>query len=131
MKTLPVLDWLIETLKKSRDTRAILNRKQGLLSYNRAFKKKEGPTGEEIHDDNTQELGKMKTVIFNGAPKRIYKTNRNIEEVPIQDPMRVHQALREYGDESASRVFTHMIDAIKQIEEEETANSRRSSVAGP
>jgi len=25
----------------------------------------------------------MKTVIFNGAPKRIYKTNRNIEEVPI------------------------------------------------
>ena len=67
-----------------------MNRKQGLLSFNRAFKKKEGPTGEEVNDDRSQELGKMKTVIFNGVPKRIYKTNRNIEEVPIQDPMRVH-----------------------------------------
>lgn len=98
-KTLPVLQWLIETLKKSRDNRAILNRKQGLLSFNRAFKKKEGPTGEEIHDDRSVELGRMKNVIFNGVPKRIYKTNRNIDEVPITDPMRVHQALREYGDE--------------------------------
>ena len=52
----------------------------------------------------------MKNVIFNGVPKRIYKTNRNIDEVPITDPMRVHQALREYGDEQASRVFTHMVE---------------------
>jgi hypothetical protein len=32
----------------------------------------------------------MKNIIFNGKPKRVFLTNRNVEEVNFQDPKRVH-----------------------------------------
>jgi hypothetical protein len=47
----------------------------------------------------------MKNIIFNGKPKRVFLTNRNIEEVNFQDPKRVHQCLREFNDLSANSVF--------------------------
>lgn len=45
-RCLPVIQWLIKKLMESRDVRAIINRKQGLLNYNRLFKRKEEPNPE-------------------------------------------------------------------------------------
>lgn len=84
----PVLQWLIQKLMESRGTRAALNRKQGLFNYSRSFKTAEKP--EDQLSSNQHELSNMKDTIFNGRPKRIYRTNRNIEEVSLQDPKRVH-----------------------------------------
>mmetsp|Transcript_42011 Transcript_42011/g.64344 ORF Transcript_42011/g.64344 Transcript_42011/m.64344 type:complete len:111 (+) Transcript_42011:376-708(+) len=108
---------------ESRDTRAELTRKQGLFNYNRFNKKVEEPRDEETEaaeaaftekasDKNKLELGKMKGIIFEGKPKRIYRTNRNLEAVTLQDPKRVHQALREFNDLSANRVFEQMLNQI-------------------
>jgi len=119
----PVLQWLIKKLMESRDTRAELTRKQGLFNYNRFNKKVEEPRDEETEaaeaaftekasDKNKLELGKMKGIIFEGKPKRIYRTNRNLEAVTLQDPKRVHQALREFNDLSANRVFEQMLNQI-------------------
>jgi hypothetical protein len=47
----------------------------------------------------------MNIIIFNGKPKRIYKTNTNLEAVGLSDPKRVHQCLREFNDLSANNVF--------------------------
>ena len=46
-KTYPVMQWLIKKLMESRDTRAALNRKQGLLNYNRFFKRSEQEHAED------------------------------------------------------------------------------------
>lgn len=107
-----MLQWLIQKLMESRDTRAALNRKQGLYNYGRSFtaatnaqdKPEDSPSSQQ------QELSSMKSIIFNGRPKRVYRTNRNIEEVSLQDPKRVHQALREFNDLSANSVFQHMLE---------------------
>jgi len=83
-KVLPCQEWLIRKLQESRDTRAALNRRQGLLNYNRRFKKAE-PAPEDFvpPDQNQFELAKVKEVIFEGKPKRAYQTNRNLEEVSV------------------------------------------------
>jgi hypothetical protein len=88
---------------ESRDTRAALTRKQGVFNYNLGFKSNEQPK-------DSEDLTKMKDIIFNGKPKRVYRTNRNLEAVSLQDPKRVHQALREFNDLSANSVFQHMLD---------------------
>lgn len=54
----------------------------------------------------------MRDIVFNGKPKRVYLTNKNLEEVSFQDPKRVHQALREFNDLSANKVFQNMLDQI-------------------
>ena len=110
-KTLPVLEWLIKKLMESRDTRAALTRKQGVFNYNLGFKSAEPPK-------DTEDLTNMKDIIFNGKPKRVYRTNRNLEAVSLQDPKRVHQALREFNDLSANSVFQHMLDQIAQLEKD-------------
>jgi hypothetical protein len=68
---LPVITWLIKILIKNRDDRGQLNRKQGLLNYQLK--------SVEMQRDETQEVdtAKLKQIIFNGKPKRMYKTNRN------------------------------------------------------
>ena len=88
---------------ESRDTRAALTRKQGVFNYNLGFKSNAQPK-------DSEDLTKMKDIIFNGKPKRVYRTNRNLEAVSLQDPKRVHQALREFNDLSANSVFQHMLD---------------------
>jgi hypothetical protein len=47
----------------------------------------------------------MKEIIYDGKPKRVFLTNRNLDEVSFQDPKRVHQCLREFNDLSANSVF--------------------------
>jgi hypothetical protein len=80
---------------KSRDTRAAFNRKQGILNYNKFFKKPTVKADEEVEENEIDkvsggELIKMKQIIFDGKPKRVYRTNRNLEAVTVQDPKRVH-----------------------------------------
>lgn len=53
----------------------------------------------------------MKEIVFRGKPKRAYKTNR-AKNVNFQDPKRVHTALREFNDMSASKVFSNIIEQI-------------------
>jgi len=124
----PVMDWLIKKLKESRDTRAIINRKQGLYNYRRQFKMEaaavdEGDAAEGagfVEDiDNQYEVSKMKDIIFSCKPKRVYLTNRNIDAVGFQDPKRIHQALREFNDLSANSVFQHMLEQIAQLEKDQ------------
>lgn len=64
----------------------------------------------------------MKENVFNGKPKRVYRTNRNFEAVSLQDPKRIHQALREFNDLSANSVFQHMLDQIAQLEKDQSAS---------
>ena len=63
----------------------------------------------------------MKDIIFSGRPKRVYRTNRNIEQITLQDPKRVHQCLREFNDLSANSVFKHMLEQIAALEKDEAA----------
>ena len=98
----PVLQWLIQKLSESRDTRAKFNRRQGLLNYNRFFAKTYVPDenddapAEEANYD--LELAQMKETVFRGKPKRIFLARKNVDEVPFPDPKRVHQCLREFND---------------------------------
>jgi hypothetical protein len=83
-----VLEWLIKKLMESRDTRAALNRKQGLLNYNKFFKKPKEQLDEDVEEPEVEivqggELNKMKQIIFEGKPKRVYRTNRNLEAVAL------------------------------------------------
>ena len=96
---------------ESRDTRLALNRKQGLFNFNRFLRKTDIPekatedaaeAPQSSEEKKETELQKIKNVVFNGKPKRIYKTNRNITEVPLKDPKRVYQCLREFNDLQAN-----------------------------
>ena len=112
---------------KSRDTRAAFNRKQGILNYNKFFKKPVEKADEEVEENVIDivtggELNKMNQIIFDGKPKRVYRTNRNLEAVALQDPKRVHQALREFNDISANSVFQQMLEQIAQIEKDQAAS---------
>ena len=78
-----------------------------MFNYNRSFVGSKA----EVSDDSNR-INKMKNIVFQGKPKRIFRTNRNLENVTLHDPKRVHQALREFGDMSASSVFQHMLDQI-------------------
>lgn len=51
-----MLQWLIKKLMESRDTRAALNRKQGLLNYNKFFKKPK-EQAEEVEEETEVVLG--------------------------------------------------------------------------
>lgn len=97
-RCLPVLEWLIKILMESRDTRASLTKKQGVYNYNLSFKQDKAKRSKV-------DLSKMKDIIFVGKPRREYKANKNIQDVKLQDPKRIHQALREFNDMSANKVF--------------------------
>lgn len=58
---------------------------------------------------------KIKQIIFNGKPKRVYKTNQNAS-MTLQDPKRVHTALKEFNDLSANKVFDSIIKHISEQE---------------
>jgi hypothetical protein len=60
---------------------------------------------------------KLKQIIFNGKPKRIYKTNRDAQ-MSYQDPKRVHTALREFNDLSANKIFQRILDQVIEMENE-------------
>jgi len=102
---LPVIGWLIKILIKNRDDRGILNRRQGLLNYKlnaaESTKKESGQV----------DTAKLKQIIFNGKPKRVYKANKN-KKISYQDPKRVHTCLREFNDLSASKVFQGILNQI-------------------
>jgi superfamily I DNA/RNA helicase len=51
----------------------------------------------------------MKEIIFAGAPRRVYRANRNLESVSIKDPKRVYQCLREFNDVSANQEILNLI----------------------
>ena len=84
-------------------------------------------------EQTTVDPAKLKQIIFNGKPKRIYKASRNAD-MTFQDPKRVHTALREFNDLSANAVFKGIIEQIQQIENEKSSgglglNKRRHTVA--
>jgi len=105
-KCISVLQWLIQKLNESRDTRSLFNKRQGLYNYNRGFHN----PADDKPKQNQQEVSNMKDIIFGGRPKRVYRTNRNIDQITLQDPKRVHQCLREFNDLSANSVFKHMLE---------------------
>jgi hypothetical protein len=75
---LPVIKWLINNLLKSRDTRSVLNRKQGLLNFRlRQTDKSAQSEGVFAANDNVLrgDTSYLKSVIFNGKPKRAFKAN--------------------------------------------------------
>lgn len=53
----------------------------------------------------------------------MYRTNK-VNMVSFQDPKRVHTALREFNDMSASKVFKNIIEQIAQLENEEKAKKQ-------
>ena len=88
---------------ESRDTRGQRNKRQGILNYNLKFKEQEVEEGK-----TQQDIDKLREIIFKGKPKRVFRTNRN-KDVAFSDPKRVHTALREFNDMSASKVFANII----------------------
>lgn len=52
----------------------------------------------------TVDPAKLKQIIFNGKPKRVFKASQDAS-ISFQDPKRVHTALREFNDLSANKVF--------------------------
>jgi len=98
---------------ESRDTRGERNRKQGVLNYGLRFGE-----GEQGHAVSSQDLYKLKDIIFKGKPKRVFRSTKN-QEVSFQDPKRVHTALREFNDITANKVFTNIIEQMHQMENEQ------------
>ncbi len=113
-KIFPVIQWLINKLMESRDERGERNKRQGALNYGLMFKK----TAEAKEDEKSQDITKLNDIIFKGKPKRVFRSIRN-KQVELQDPKRVHSALREFNDMSANKVFSMIIDQISQLENEE------------
>ena len=100
-----VIKWLLQKLKENRDNRGAITRRQGVLQYRLA---NEAIFAKMQADKTIVDPAKLKQVIFNGKPKRVYKTNQNAE-MTFQDPKRVHTALREFNDLSANSVFSQII----------------------
>jgi len=88
-------------LKDNRDQRGLITRRQGVLQYRLANEN-------TVQQQQMVDPAKLKQIIFNGKPKRVFKTNQN-QEMGLQDPKRVHTALREFNDLSANSVFTKII----------------------
>merc|ERR1712166_1720144 len=121
---LPVVKWLIKKLMDSRDTRSVLNRKQGLLNFRlRQTDKNSQSEGVFAANDSTLrgDTSYLKSVIFNGKPKRAFKANQR-SKISFQDPKRVHIALREFNDMSANDAFKKMLSNIQANREEEEQN---------
>ena len=105
------MKWLLQKLMQSRDTRGIINRKQGLLNYSLT---NQHPTDEAAP---SVDAAKFQHVIFNNKPKRVYKANRSAI-IGLNDPKRVHTALREFNDLSAGAVFKDIIQAIENQDQD-------------
>jgi hypothetical protein len=56
-----------------------------VFNFNRSFKKE--ASGGDAHD---RDINKMKSIIFHGKPKRLYKSNANTDALKVTDPKRVH-----------------------------------------
>jgi hypothetical protein len=101
-------------------------RKQGLLNYK--LKVQDPNQEQSTHVDPA----KLKQIIFNGKPKRMYKANRN-KKISFQDPKRVHTCLREFNDQSANKVFQGILNQIQEMENEKSdpkkAGFRRNTTA--
>lgn len=91
-------------------------KKQGVFNFNLGFNVDKDKKG-------SIDTSKMKSIIFVGKPKRIFKTNSNFEETTLQDPKRVHQALREFNDISANKVFKQMMVQIAAMEKDNTVRT--------
>ena len=72
----PVIKWLLKILRESRDIRGLINRRQGLLNYKL---RTESATYMQQAEPATVDPAKLKQIIFNGKPKRVYKATRNAE----------------------------------------------------
>lgn len=104
---IPVLQWLIEKVRETRDIRAAINRRQGLLNY-RIFNR-------QMPEKPDVDTSRLNALIFQRKPKRAFKANRNAD-IPFNDPKRVHTALREFNDLSANAVFQNLMSTIEQME---------------
>ncbi len=62
---LPVLKWLIEELRQTRDTRGAVNKKQGLLNYSIFYEHDAKPAPVDF------DAQKLNRIIFNNKPKRV------------------------------------------------------------
>lgn len=128
---IPVIKWLLKILRESRDVRGLINRRQGLLNYKL---RTESATYMQQAEPATVDPAKLKQIIFNGKPKRVYKATRNAE-MGFQDPKRVHTALREFNDLSANKVFQGIIEQIQQLADEQSGGGlgfkRRNTVGAP
>lgn len=99
----PCLQWLIKKLMESRDTRGEANKRQGALNYNLMYGKRKF-----TKTANQQELDRVREIIFKNKPKRVFRSI-NAAQTPLEDPKRVHSALREFNDLSANKVFQNII----------------------
>jgi hypothetical protein len=97
---IPVLQWLIDKVRETRDLRAVVNRKQGLLNY--SIYNRQMPEKPDV------DTARLNALIFERKPKRAFKANRNAG-LPFNDPKRVHTALREFNDLSANAVFQNLM----------------------
>ena len=67
------MKWLLTKLKESRDQRGMINRRQGVYQYKLANEK----IAQQEAESKEVDPAKLKQIIFNGKPKRIYRTNQN------------------------------------------------------
>ena len=67
-----VIKWLLVKLKENRDNRGAITRKQGVLQYKLA---NESIMANQQASQICVDPAKLKQIIFNGKPKRVYKTN--------------------------------------------------------
>lgn len=121
-----VFKWLLQKLKENRDNRGAITRRQGMLQYRL---QSEG-TGVKA-STQTVDPAKIKQIIFNGKPKRVYKASQN-SSISFQDPKRVHLALKEFNDLSANELFSKMIQQMQEIQNQEKGGinlQRRGTMA--
>ena len=108
------MQWLIDKVRETRDLRAVVNRKQGLLNY--SIYNRQMPEKPDV------DTARLNALIFERKPKRAFKANRNAG-MPFNDPKRVHTALREFNDLSANAVFQNLMSQIEQIENDKSFKS--------
>jgi hypothetical protein len=88
------------------ETRGAVIRKQGLLNYSIFYEHDAKPAPVVL---NAQ---KLKRIIFNNTPKRVYKANSSAI-IKFRDGKRVHATLREFNDLSANSELKNITAKIE------------------
>mmetsp|Transcript_18503 Transcript_18503/g.18202 ORF Transcript_18503/g.18202 Transcript_18503/m.18202 type:complete len:508 (+) Transcript_18503:2-1525(+) len=121
-KILPVMQWLINLLLKTRDKRGSITKKQAIQSFNRRFDKNIGKDRPKI--DKLYDLSERI------KPKRAFKSTR-IDGTKLEDPKRVHACLREFNDPSASRLYKRIMEDIsRQVRTKERERMQKETEEG-
>ena len=102
-----MVDWLTKELEKSRDVRSRQNKLQGLMNFNLRF-------DSEKSTEKHKNVKKLTGLIDKVNPRRQFRSGK-IGLMDIKDPKRVHSALREFNDLSATRVYNHINEQIQML----------------